>query len=64
MKNPEEIVRCLRICRSDCSDCLDDDGRKCSYRLLGECNCINVLLSEAADALAASYSYKKGVNNE
>lgn len=62
MKNPEEIVRCLRICRSDCSDCTDDDCGECSYRFFA--NCINVLLSEAADALAASYSYKKGVNNE
>ena len=68
MKNPEEIVRCLRICRN--LECADQEGTTCSYKKVNETTvpfssgCVYSLLGDAADALAASYSYKKGVNNE
>lgn len=31
MKEPNEIIRCLRLCRSGCEDCADDEGTRCSY---------------------------------
>ena len=67
MKNPEEIVRCLRICKT--GECVDQEGIRCSYERGSEhiasmLSCEYSLLGDAADALAASYSYKKGVNNE
>lgn len=62
MKNPEEIVRCLRICQA--GECVDQEGIRCSYergseRTASMLSCEYSLLGDAADALAAAYNRKE-----
>ncbi len=63
LKSPEEIVRCLRLCKSD-GPCEDYDGKPCSYDNQGDdifsSSCQYRLLSDAADALSAMIYNKKG----
>lgn len=64
-QEPKEIIRCLRICRSTAENCTDDDGHKCSYwdslqfSMERVPYCMDLLIGDAADALAAIY-LKKG----
>lgn len=62
VKNPEEIVRCLRICKT--GECVDQEGIRCSYEIGSEhiasmLSCKYSLLGDAADALAAAYNRKE-----
>lgn len=68
LRSPQEIIRCLRICRSVGIGCLDGCGKRCSYYKILEtgdpvagghcCSCVRCLMGDAADALAAAYRKK------
>ena len=57
---PEEVIRCMKICTQTGSICKDAEGARCSYKSQSAGVCILNLLTDAAALLDKAYTTKEG----